>query len=182
MSTVQTDNSFFDEKVALRINSLSLIKKDKIKVLEAFGGDGYLWEAVKRNTEKHISTFRIDKKEDKKGVYMTGDNIKYLSSLDLSKFDIIDLDAYGSPFPQLEEVFSSSFQGVVHCTFIQTGMGRIDNGILLANGYTKEMIKKIPTLFSRNGINKFENYLSSKGVIEIFGYFLSRKNYLYFHK
>ena len=43
------------------------------------------------------------------------------------------------------------------------------------------MIKKIPTLFSKNGMEKMCNYLHENGIKEIKGYFIDRKNYFYFY-
>lgn len=42
------------------------------------------------------------------------------------------------------------------------------------------MIDKIPTLFNQNGLKKICQYLASKGVINITGYFINNKNYFYF--
>lgn len=182
MSSLQTDNSHLAEKVRLRADSIRLIQKPQIRVCEAFAGDGVIWQAVKKQfPDKKISILRIDKKGDKKGIYLKGDNVKFLMSLDLSKFDVIDLDAYGSPTKQLDIVFKSSFSGIVHCTFIQSGFGMLDSSILSANGFSPEMINKCPTLFCKNGLQKMQNYLSNKGVLRIYGYFIDRKNYFWFN-
>jgi hypothetical protein len=181
MSKVQTDNSHFQEKVGLRIDTIERLKKKDISVLEAFSGDHLIWTEIKKRMPKiQIDVLRIDQKDDKKGIYLKGDNLKFIKGLDLSKFDIIDLDAYGSPSKHLGIVFDSQFTGYVHCTFIQSGMGRLDNQLLIANGFTPQMIKKIPTLFCRSGIEKMKNYISMHGIEEITGYFIERKNYFYF--
>lgn len=182
MSSLQTDNSHLAEKVRLRADTVRLIQKPQIRVCEAFAGDGVIWRAVKKQfPDKQISVLRIDKKEDKKGIYLKGDNIKFLMSLDLTKFDIIDLDAYGSPAKQLDIVFDSGFSGIVHCTFIQSGFGMLDSSMLSASGFSPEMIAKCPTLFCKNGMQKMQNYLGNNGVSKIHGYFIERKNYLWFN-
>lgn len=180
MSKVQTDNSYFDEKVLLRIETVNNINKNEINVLDAFSGDGLIWNRVKSITDKKINVLRIDEKQDKKGIYLKGNNLKFINRLDLQFFDIIDLDAYGSPYNQLKLIFKKKYKGIVHCTFIQSGMGRIDNGLLLEIGYEKKMIDKAQTLFSRNGMLKMERYLAKKSVDKIIGYFIDRKNYFYF--
>lgn len=177
----QTDNSYLEGKVQLRLDSLQHIKKDRVTVLEAFGGDGVIWSLVKQRTEKKISILRIDKKPDKKGVYLRGDNLKFLKSIDLSSFDIIDLDAYGSPYNQLEIVFRRRYKGIVHCTYIQTGMGQINKKLLERLGYTSRMVEKCPTLFSRQPFQKMLDYLSLNQVKEIRNVSATdRKNYFYF--
>ncbi|OAV75932.1 hypothetical protein Barb7_00417 [Bacteroidales bacterium Barb7] len=176
----KTDNSHLVEKIRLRFDTLALINKDEILVLECFAGDGIIWEHVRQFSNKSIRILRIDAKPDKKGVYLKGDNLKFLNDMDLSMFDIIDLDAYGSPYKQLEHVFKSTFRGYVHCTYRQVGMGMIDHGMLKSIGYTGSMIKKIPTLFSSNPIEKMKQYLSVRNISSVTGYFFPRKNYFYF--
>ena len=109
-----------------------------------------------------------------------GDNLKVMTSLDLKKFDIIDLDAYDIPFNQLQECFKQGFKGYIHITAIQSGMGSLPHQMLSKIGYSKKMVQNIPTLFSHKGIEKLKNYLYLSGVQSIEGYFIDRKNYFYF--
>ena len=183
MSNQQTktnnDGSFIEGKIQLRINSLP--DKKEIKVLEAFGGEGLLWDAVKRRCPgKVIKILSIDK-NDYNRVQLQGDNIKYLSSLNLSEFDIIDLDAWGSPVNQLEILFRRNYKGIVHCTFIQTMMGNLPDALLKANGYTPAMLKKIRTIFVKDGLQKFLNYLSSRHIRHVQILSEKRKSYLWFY-
>lgn len=153
-SNKKTDNSFTEEKVLLRLETVNLIDKQEINVLEAYAGDGVIWKKVQEQTKKNINILKIEMKGNKKGVYLKGDNSKFLPLFDFSKYDIIDLDAYGVPFNQLEVVFLKKFNGFVHVTYIQSGMGTLPNGMLIKLGYTKEMISKCRTLFSKNGLQK----------------------------
>jgi len=173
-----TDNSKLLEKVKLRLEFLP--DKQNIKVLEAFGGDGVTWDNVEKFTDKKITRLRIDKKDDQKGVYLKGDNIKHLRSLDLSLFDVIDLDAYGSPFSQLEEVFLNDFKGVVIITFLQSGKGEISHGFLRNYGYSQEMINKDRMLFTGKAMAIMDKYLFDNGVKKIKGVFSKKKNYFGF--
>lgn len=177
----QTDNSYMEGKILLRLEALNQIDKDSITILEAFGGDGIIWNEVKKRTTKELHILRIDKKQDKKGVYLRGDNIKFLKSIDLSAFDIVDLDAYGSPYNQLEIVFAKKYHGIVICTYIQTGLGQINKKLLQSLGYTASMINRCPTLFSRQPFSKMLNYLSKSGIGTIYNVQATeRKNYFYF--
>ncbi|MDR1938336.1 MAG: hypothetical protein LBQ73_07550 [Tannerellaceae bacterium] len=181
MSKVQTDNSKLIEKVRLRLDSIKEISKQHITVLECFSGNGVIWNEVRMFSNADIRILKMDVKNDRKGVYLKGNNLKFLPNMDLSEYDIIDLDAYGSPFKQLEYVFKSNFNGIVHCTYIQTFMGKLDYKMLNSIGYSNKMIKKIPTLFSTNALEKMVDYLGTKGAVEqITGYFLGNKNYFYF--
>lgn len=181
MSTEKkTDNSYTEEKVQLRLETVNLIKKKEINVLEAYAGSGVIWDKVQKSTDKKINILKIELKDGKKGVYLKGDNAKFITLFDYDNFDIIDFDAYGVPYFQLKTIFKQNFKGYVHVTFIQSGMGRLPNGLLEDLGYTKEMIKKCSTLFSKNGMDKMCNFIANNGVKKIRGYFINRKNYFYF--
>ena len=180
MNKKVTDNSYLKEKIELRLESLNLIKKGEINILEAFAGDGIVWQKVQNITNKKLNILKIDIKNGKKGVYLIGDNRKFIPLFKFENYDIIDLDAYGIPFYHLEVIFKKKYKGIVHVTAIQSGMGRLPNGLLKSLGYSKNMIKKIPTLFNRNGLDKLKNYLYLNGIKEIKGYFINRKNYFYF--
>lgn len=149
-------------------------------MLEAFGGEGVLWSIIKRRCgDKNIKVLSIDKNQYKR-VQLQGDNLKYLSAFNLEEFDIIDLDAWGSPVKQLEILFEKKYKGIVHCTFIQTMQGNLPKVLLHANGYTDAMLAKIQTLFVKDGLQKFMNYLSYKGIKSVEIVTKSRKNYLWF--
>jgi len=180
MSSLQTDNSYFDIKVELRLSSLDLIDRDEIYVLDCFSGNGLIWNEVELNTKKQLNILKIDKKNDRNGIYLIGDNEKFIKNIDLSKYDIIDLDAYGSPFKLLDFIFEREFSSIIHCTFIQSMYGKLDKKLLNKIGYPDSMINKCPSIFDKNGLNKMLMYLNKQGVKEITGYFLGRKNYFYF--
>ena len=182
MSKRQTDNSFIQNKINLRLNHLP--SKDNITVLDVFSGDGYIWDAVKSRHKGAIEVLRIDKLKDKKGLYLKGDNVKYLKIIDLSLFDVIDMDAYGVPYKCLEIVLDrhigNPFNCILFVTFIQTMYGGLPKSLLLKLGYSAEMFSKIPTLFYMNGLEKLKNWLSLYGVKEIVHRSKHNKHYIYF--
>ncbi len=182
MSNVQTDNSFLEGKIKLRVDNLPT---NKVRVLDCFGGNGEIWELIKaRNPKKIKGILRIDQKQARKGIYLIGNNVKFLQNLDLRKFNVIDLDAYGVPYKQLAAVFAHKFTQptAVFVTFIQSMFGRLPLDLLVKLGYSETMIKKCPTIFNRHGIEKLKGFLSLHGVKEIKRYFdlSERKHYLYF--
>lgn len=169
----------FAVKVELRERLIQ--DKDHYRILECFAGDGALWGAlIKKYPSKKFEILRIDLKPDKKGVYLKGDNLKFIGGMDLRQFDLIDLDAYGSPYHQLDIVFKSGYKGPVVCTAIQTMSGALPHGFLRELGYTPAMVKKCPTLFNLSGLDKMKEYLSLKGVKKLAYYSENRKNYFSF--
>lgn len=175
MNKVQTDNSYFADKVFLRLNNLP--EKD-IKVLDCYSGTGRIWDEIKKRFENKIDIDSIEIKNYKKKMYMKGDNIKYLMSMDLNQYDVIDLDAYGVPCKQLKIILDKYEKGLIFITFIQSNMGRLPNEMLIKLGYTKKMISKMPILFVRNGIEKFKNYLKLLGINDIIYRGKDNKHYI----
>jgi len=173
------DLSLINAKVQLRINSIEHLT-EPIRVLELFGGEGVLWNEVKRITGKEIKVLGIDKNKYKR-VQLQGENLKFIDSLDLNYFDVIDADAWGSPFYQVQKILDANYKGIVHCTFIQTMMGALSKEMLIRLGYTENMLSKVKSIFNKNGIDKFKNYLAKNGVKEIFIVTEKKKNYLYFN-
>lgn len=177
---IKTDNSFFVEKVSLREDLINSMDKSTIHILECYSGNSLMYEDIKSRSAKTLDVTRIEKKKDCRGVYLQGDNIKYLKKLDLSKYDIIDLDAYGIPFDQLKILFNRGYRGFVIVTAIQSVIGRINYGLLAEIGYPKSMVVKCTTLFSRNGFRKLSAWLYEMGARSVSGYFIGRKNYFLF--
>jgi len=179
MSKTLTDNSYLAEKIKLRLNNLP--DKKEINVLDMFSGNGLIWKRIKKQSQSKINVLRMEKKKDAQGVYLRGDNRKYIINYD--QFDLIDLDAYGVPHKQLEKIFKQSKKELgIFITFIQIVYGQLPFGFLEEIGYSRAMIKKIPNLFMKNGQQKLLNFLTVKGVRNVKIYYNQsrRKNYLFF--
>lgn len=177
MNNHKTNNSLPNAKIKLRLDHLP--NKKEISVLDCYGGDGVIWSGVKKQTDKQIRVLSIDKQEYK-SVDIVCDNLKVLAGIDLSKFDVVDLDAYGCPFAQMQTLFRRGFVGEVFVTYIQTGMGNLPTGILLQAGFSKEMLKKAQTIFTRKPMMVLDTYLSNQGITSYDEISLDRKHYLHF--
>lgn len=182
MAKQHTDNDSkgFSYKVSLRLDSIA--DGTKFSVLDTFHGHGMVWGEVAKNFPGRLNVTGIDTRSDKTEVFMKGDNEKYLLGMDVNTFDIIDVDAYGSPFKILEILFKQNYTGIVHATFIQSLMGGLNHDLLIKLGYTVEMIKKCPTLFSKNGFDKFCEYLALNGVDQVNYLDIGRKFYFWFKR
>lgn len=175
---MKTDNSHFEEKVRLRLQSLP--EKNKITVLDCYAGKGLIWKEVEKRAKKEIQVLSIEVVPNKNKSALLGNNLKYLKSLDLFQFDIIDLDAYGIPFEQLKIIFESKYKGILHVTAIQSMAGQLPYGLLLSLGYTVPMIKKIKSIFNTDGFGKLKKYLYLNGVQYVTCCTFGKKNYFYF--
>ncbi len=170
---IKTDNSHLKEKKHLREEVIS--KTESPNVLDCFAGTSEIYKGIK------CKKTSIEKEPNKyPKAHLLGDSLRFLKSININQYNIIDLDAYGIPAKHLEVIFDSDYKGYVIVTAIQTGMGQMPYLILESLGYTRKMIKKCPTLFSKNGLGKLEKYLYFRGVKQITGYFFNRKYYFYF--
>ena len=149
-----------------------------INILDLYGGEGKIWSEIKIRTGWNMNVLRMDLKPDRTGVYLKGDNLKFLSKINLNDFHVIDCDAYGVPYKQVKQIFQKNFKGIIFITYIQSMFGKLPTAMLNELGYTKTMIQKIPTLFNINGIEKFKAWLSLYGITVINIISFNRKHYL----
>lgn len=164
--TTKTDNDFTKEKINLRCDHMP---SDPIKVLDCFGGFGVIWDGVKKQSGRSdVERLGIDK--ERRPSCLRGDNLRWLSSLDLTQFNVIDLDAYGIPFDQVKILFERKYKGTVFFTMIIPSMGNLPSGLPLANGIKKEMYAKSPTIFCKIGWNLWLDYLANNGVEDVWHY------------
>jgi hypothetical protein len=180
MSNRKTNNSFLKTKIILRLQNLP--DKQEIKVLDCFAGDGAIWHNIKLNTEKKIIRHAIDEKEYS-DFALIGNNIKVLQSIDLSTYDVIDLDAYGVPCEQIEIVMDKAKSGtIVFYTFIQSFNGALPNLLFDRIGITEAMYSKCRSIFNKGGHKYFLDYLGLIGVEHVKYYQIGRKTYGVFVK
>ncbi|MCZ2078404.1 MAG: hypothetical protein LC130_25815 [Bryobacterales bacterium] len=172
----KTDNAFLDDKVKLRAGHLPA---DPC-VLDCFAGNGIIWKRVQSALGIEIQRLAIEKEKHKGAFHLAGDNVRFLTALDLSRYNVIDLDAYGVPYEQIKILFERGYRGRVFFTFIQSVMGRMPNGLLIDIGFSKVILDKAPTLCGRRGWSYFLQYLAAHGVRQITYVQHQRKYYGYF--
>ncbi len=177
--TKKTDNDLLGDKIAMRLARVMAHGSDEIRVLDCFGGQGVIWKNVQRISGKRIIRTAIDKRHDLIDFHIHGDNTSVLDGLEISGFDMIDIDAYGIPIAQLDAVIDSGFKGVVFVTAIQVLHGALPEKMLADLGFPDE-IKKIPSLPARRGWEHMKNWLAMRGVTEIHHRSKHRKHYFWF--
>ena len=181
-SRFHTDNSHLDIKVALRQNHLP--RKKSLMVLDCYHGEGAIWNHIKRSTEKTIQVVGIDKRQIAGELQLRGDNLKFIRGLHLGIYDVIDLDTYGVPYGALRAVLGNRTlkKGTaVFLTFIQTVYGRLPPDMLSDLGYSREMVRKCRSLFSKNGFDKMKAFLGQSGVKKIAYISVNNKFYIHFN-
>lgn len=144
------DNSNFADKIALRLQECVRISSTSLRVLDCFHGSGKIWSAVSALYPGQIELVGIEKERGKSQfTVLEGDNMKFLPVIDLSNFDLIDLDAYGSVSKQLFSVLKNpTFNGCpVFITEITTFFGTIPSSATKLNG-VHHLYKKNKTVFN----------------------------------
>lgn len=95
----KTDNAHLRSKEHLR--RLATDGMEDLRVLDCFAGNNTLWRTFPLSRYYGIEAVKG------KGANLHADNLKVIPSLDLSGFNVIDLDSYGSCVKQLFAVFSN---------------------------------------------------------------------------
>lgn len=110
-SNVKTNNhpATAKAKATLRRYVLDAMRGHAPAVFDAFAGDGQMWQAVWREADHYVG---CDMKwyRDEREAFVC-DNRRVLRAIDLQRFNIFDLDAYGAPW---EQALIISARRVVH--------------------------------------------------------------------
>jgi hypothetical protein len=167
----KTDNLFLRDKIDLRKTFLP--KKCKIYVLSCFDGHGKIWKTIQSEENIDITVTGIDKKRIQ-GV-LVGDNRKFLRVLDLKKYDIVDLDAYGNPFEQIEILIKRKFSGDIFFTWCKRGPSTYPR-IVDRRGYRAADIDialdMLSNYFHKKSINCFDVIrISTHNGFNFYGHF-----------
>lgn len=161
---IQTDNAHLREKVYLRRRATEGL--GGLRVLDLFAGENVLW-----------SHFTLDRyygveQQRGKGRNLWADNRKVIPSLDLSDFNVIDVDSYGIPFAQMQQVFDNptlSDGTVIVYTCIGNSVSGLCNEMKDAFGI-RAMYDEASTLFNGYGMDYFYGYLYRRGVRKVVEY------------
>jgi hypothetical protein len=166
LSRTRNDVQGFKIKVKLRIENLP--EKKTIKVLDAFAGDGLIWKEIKKQCpDKVFEIVSIDNKKGLNNDNIVSNNVYYILRNDISNFDVIDLDCYGSPFEQLRAIFyNKKVNAIIFFTLIRSGLGATKKD-MLAEIYGIEIGNRISRVFSKNPIEPFCDYIRRHGITKI---------------
>lgn len=135
MRKVLTENSHLRTKVRLRMELLDMIGTKKPYVLDAFAGQGIIWKEIQRQRpDLEIATVGIEKRKYINPNVIMGDNRKAMKGMDLTVFDLIDLDAFGCPWEQLTICAEKAPMVPVVLTHISVTLGPVPKGLLKSAG------------------------------------------------
>lgn len=158
----QTDNAHFAWKVILRREAVSSL--DTVRVLDCFAGCNRLW------TEVGYDYYHgLEQQKGKGRLNIHADNLRIIPVLDLSLFNVIDLDSYGVPGNQLLAIIKNKTlpeKMVIVYTAICAPLAESHKSFLLANGILPDTYRKCPTLFNNRLGTIFDTFLFRKLGVE----------------
>lgn len=182
----KTDNSHFAAKVALRMEAIKNL--ESVNVLDCFAGNNLIWKKI-----PHDSYLGIEKQKGKGELNIYGDNVKIIKSLDLSNYNVIDLDAYGIPGEQMIEIMENKTladEVVIIYTATAMAFSNCSKKFIEKIGIEYDTWNKCRTLWNKHILYLWYFLLSEKcgikniNLIDIkdrnyrkhYGYFVLRKN------
>ncbi len=177
----KTDNSKLEEKLIIRREVIDKIGKQEINVVELYAGRSVMWGILSDEYKGRvkINLLSIEKERGKNPRALCGDNMKFIRGIDLSRFDIVDVDAYGIPSQQLLAIKRQDYKGWIIVTAIQSMFGKLPTDVLMANGMTQAMLQKVSAIFTKGGLQYIKNFMYTLGSRRIRGFFEDRKYYFY---
>lgn len=168
----KSDNSHSPVKIALRLALVDNLKQERLKVLDAYSGSGFLWTQIRsaRPAIKFDIT-SIEKKRTGRLDAIVGDNVRVMPSLPLDEFDIIDLDAYGVPTEQLGQVAERALHVPVLVTCISASIGLVPHRMLEAVGIPPAWERDVVQVFKQLGsTDLWDSYCASLGYTRRIGF------------
>ena len=175
---INNDLGLLGLKIKLRKEVLE--KVDNPYVLDCYHGEGIIWDRIKKETGRDFDVFGIDRVAKYKPDWI-GNNINFLRTKDISRFNIIDLDAWGSPVKQIEVLLKRKYNGYVIVTFISTIAINPDGILAESYGLTKGMVKESPAVVGGKTMDMFFDWLAKNGIKDIRVAGTDKKKYLWFY-
>lgn len=133
-------------KIELRRSVLDAIGAEKCRVLDCFAGSGNMWKAVWVDAAGHVGCDQrwLPKSEHRAFVC---DNRRLLRCLDLSDWNVFDLDARGSPWEQAvilaarRKLSAGEAVGLVLTdgTMMQAKLGKVERNLARLAGVSPDL-------------------------------------------
>ncbi len=174
---IKTDNKSIGNKIFIRKQAISGLSV--VNVLDLFGGNNTLWKNI--STDRY---FGIEIEKDK-GNNLCADSHKILDSIELGKYNVIDVDSFGISFDIYRKLLTSNRirnGTIIIYTAITNQFTKIQNEAKDIFGF-RQFYNKAPSLFNARAIEFFYEFLSRYGVNEVTYYEVQdhfTKHYGYF--
>lgn len=160
----KTDNANLAHKIFLRIQATANL--EKLRVLDLYAGNNTIWNSF--NCERYYGIEQVKGK----GRNLHATNIKVIPNLNLESFNVIDADAYGTPYEQVELIFENKTLArgsVIIYTSIVAKLSSLTTACVEKNNLQK-INKKARTLTALKTHELFYAMLAGYGISEVYKY------------
>lgn len=169
MDTPEIETIISPLMMKIKLRSENIGHRPITSVIDAYHGNGEVWRGVKKTLIKNFNVHVLgltNKTTSKKSISLQGNVIKHIKSLDLSGFDIIDIDAPGSPYNALKAVLrnKSIKKARVFFTLNQIMGHGLDNKMLHDLGFSQSMVKKARPMLKPRAFELFKGWLGRNGI------------------
>jgi len=163
---VKTNNAKTNVKQIIRQSAFDSIDGER-NTLEVFCGAGEMHKLVWHKSDMYTGIDKVKFFDDRHTI--CGDARKALRLVDISKFNIFDIDAYGSPYEILRDILplvgdhSKISFVLTDGTNMDLKLGRISKGMRFFTGIDFHIVKRAHVLhdeFINDVIDKTANLLS----------------------
>lgn len=175
--SIKIDNKSVANKIFIRKEAIKNLTE--VRVLDLFAGRNVLWNNIK--TDKY---FGIDI-ENNKGKNLNADTREVFDSIELTEFNVIDCDSYGTAFDLYKKLLTNKnikSGTVILYTLITNEFTKIQNEAKKEFNF-RHFYNKAPSLFNARAIEFFYELLANYGIKEV-NYYSIRdhfdKHYGYF--
>ena len=169
--STKTDNKSVHDKIYLR--KQAIMNLEAVHVLDLFAGRNVLWNNISKD-----SYYGVDIANGK-GKNLVANSHEIFDSLDLSAYNVIDVDSYGISFDIYKKIFSRQDVQpgtVVIYTAITNEFTQIRTEAMDEFRF-RSFYKKAPTLFNARAVEFFYEMLANHGIKEV-NYYEIRDHYL----
>ncbi len=161
LQSTKTDNKSIANKLFIRRKAICGL--EEVNVLDLFGGRNVLWNNLP--TDRY---FGVEVAEGK-GKNLKADSHRIFDTLDIGKFNVIDVDSYGISFDIYKKILRSDkvrSGTIVIYTAITNEFTKIQNEAKKEFGFQK-FYDKAPSLFNARAIEFFYEMLAQYDVQEV---------------
>lgn len=169
---VKTNNAKTNAKSQLRREVFDAIKGER-HTLEVFCGAGEMYQEVWKDSDSYLGIDKV-KFFDKRDT-MCGDARKCIRRADIDRFNIFDIDAYGSPYEVLSDILQRIGKHktigfvLTDGTNMDLKLGRISKGMREFTGIDFHLAKRAHVLhdeFIHDVINSVEKRLNGSVTVK----------------
>lgn len=156
---IRKKSTHFSTKVSLRLKAIDGLKT--AEVLDCYHGDGLIWQSVAKRRDG-ITVTGIEMNESGSPFFCyKGNNLEIIDTIDLSPFNVIDLDAYTNPVNLMNKILPRLDKPtVIIYTFCMNRLSGIPGNLSMFSNIQK----KAKTITNKFLDDCWKNYLFSNGV------------------